>query len=56
MAFLAIGKNIYIKVLSLFRGNAADLAARFAIDIRARKSWQDSLAVIEQKVNRYCAL
>jgi len=37
-------------------GNAADLAASFGIDIRARKFWQDSLAVIEKKVDRYCEL
>jgi len=37
-------------------GNAADLAARFGIDIRARKFWQDSLSVIEKKVDRYCEL
>jgi len=37
-------------------GNAADLAASFGIDIRARKFWQDSLSVIEKKVDRYCEL
>lgn len=37
-------------------GNAADLAASFGIDIRTRKFWQDSLAVIEKKVDRYCEL
>lgn len=35
---------------------AADLAARFGIDIRQRKFWEDSLAVIEERIERYCAL
>jgi pepF/M3 family oligoendopeptidase len=37
-------------------GTAADLAARFGIDIRSRKFWEDSLAVIGQHIDRYCAL
>jgi len=37
-------------------GTAADLAARFGIDIRSRKFWEDSLAVIGQKIDRYCEL
>jgi pepF/M3 family oligoendopeptidase len=37
-------------------GTAADLAARFGIDIRSRKFWEDSLAVIGQKIERYCKL
>jgi len=36
--------------------SAADLAARFGIDIRSRKFWEDSLAVIGKKIDRYCAL
>ncbi len=36
--------------------NAADLAARFGIDIRQRQFWADSLAVISQRIERYCAL
>jgi pepF/M3 family oligoendopeptidase len=35
---------------------AAELAARFGIDIREKKFWEDSLAVIGQRVERYCAL
>ena len=35
---------------------AAELAARFGIDLRSRKFWEDSLAVIERKIERYCAL
>jgi pepF/M3 family oligoendopeptidase len=37
-------------------GRAGDLAARFGIDIREKKFWEDSLAVIGQRVERYCAL
>jgi oligoendopeptidase F len=37
-------------------GTAADLAARFGIDIRSKKFWQDSLAVIGQKIDQYCEL
>jgi pepF/M3 family oligoendopeptidase len=37
-------------------GTASDLAARFGIDIRSRKFWEDSLAVIGQKIERYCKL
>ncbi len=37
-------------------GAAADLAARFGIDIRQRKFWADSLAVIGQRIERYCQL
>lgn len=37
-------------------GTAADLAARFGIDIRGRQFWADSLAVIGARIERYCAL
>lgn len=37
-------------------GTAADLAARFGIDIRQRQFWADSLAVIGGRIERYCAL
>lgn len=37
-------------------GTAADLAARFGIDIRQRQFWADSLAVIARRIERYCAL
>ena len=36
--------------------NAADLAARFGIDLRSRKFWEDSLAIIEKQVDRFCTL
>lgn len=35
---------------------AADLAGRFGIDIRSEKFWEDSLAVIARRIERYCAL
>jgi oligoendopeptidase F len=36
--------------------SAADLAARFGINIRTRKFWEDSLAIIGRRVDRYCEL
>ena len=36
--------------------SAADLAARFGIDIRQKKFWEDSLKVIAKKIDKYCAL
>ena len=35
---------------------AADLAARFGIDIRTKAFWQDSIKIIEKRVERYCVL
>jgi pepF/M3 family oligoendopeptidase len=35
---------------------ATELAARFGIDIRTRKFWDDSLAIIGKRVDRYCEL
>ena len=47
----------YIDLLaSTGEGRAADLASRFGIDIRSRKFWEDSLAVIGEKIDRYCRL
>jgi oligoendopeptidase F len=37
-------------------GSAADLAARFGIDIRSKKFWEGSLKVVEGKIDRYCRL
>ena len=34
--------------------NAADLAKRFGIDIRKRKFWEDSLAMIGRQVDQFC--
>jgi oligoendopeptidase F len=36
--------------------SAADLAARFGIDIRLHKFWEDSLGVIARRIERYCEL
>ena len=36
--------------------SAADLALRFGIDIRKKKFWADSLAIIGKRVDRYCEL
>ncbi len=47
----------YINLLaSTGEDRAAELAARFGIDIRDRKFWADSLAVISEKIDRYCEL
>lgn len=47
----------YVNLLaSTGEGTAAELAARFGIDIRRRKFWEDSLAVIGQRIERYCEL
>jgi pepF/M3 family oligoendopeptidase len=35
---------------------AADLADRFGINIRTRKFWDDSIAIIAKSVDRYCEL
>ncbi len=37
-------------------GTAAELAARFGLDIRQRAFWEGSLKVIEQRIERYRAL
>jgi oligoendopeptidase F len=47
----------YVDMLaSTGEGMAADLAARFGIDIRQRKFWEDSLGVIAARIERYCVL
>lgn len=38
------------------QATAADLAGRFGIDLRGRRFWEDSLAVIQQRIDRYCEL
>jgi pepF/M3 family oligoendopeptidase len=37
-------------------GNAAELAGRFHIDLREPSFWEDSLRVIEKRIDRYVAL
>ncbi|HKI54021.1 MAG TPA: M3 family oligoendopeptidase [Anaerolineales bacterium] len=49
--------NDYKKLLaSTGEATAADLAATFGIDIRTKKFWEDSLAIIGKHVDRYCEL
>ncbi len=48
--------NYMALLASTGEGTAADLAARFGMDIRQRRFWEDSLAVIGQRIERYCAL
>ncbi len=44
----------YMNLLaSTGEGNAADLAARFGIDIRSKQFWADSLAIIGKQIERY---
>lgn len=52
-AFVSEYKNL---LASTGEATAADLAARFGIDIRKRKFWEDSLAIIGRRVDRYCEL
>ena len=52
-AFVEDYKNL---LASTGEARAADLAARFGIDIRSRKFWEDSLAVIGREIDRYCEL
>jgi oligoendopeptidase F len=37
-------------------GQAADLAGRFGIDIRGKKFWEEGLAVIARRIDRYCEI
>jgi oligoendopeptidase F len=47
----------YKKLLaSTGEASAADLAKRFGIDIRKRKFWEDSLAIIGRRIDRFCEL
>lgn len=47
----------YMNLLaSTGEGSAAELAARFGIDIRKKAFWQDSLKVIEARIERYCQI
>jgi len=47
----------YVQLLaSAGEANAADLAARFGIDLRGRKFWEDSLALVGKHIDHFCAL
>jgi pepF/M3 family oligoendopeptidase len=52
-AFVEDYKNL---LASTGEETAAKLAKRFGIDITRRKFWDDSLAIIGQRVDRYCEL
>jgi pepF/M3 family oligoendopeptidase len=52
-AFVEDYKNL---LASTGEETAAKLAKRFGIDITRRKFWDDSLAIIGQRVDRYCDL
>ncbi|MBI5933200.1 MAG: M3 family oligoendopeptidase [Chloroflexi bacterium] len=52
-AFIPDYKNL---LASTGEASAADLAQRFGIDIRKKKFWADSLAIIAKRVDRYCEL
>ncbi|HXF85848.1 MAG TPA: M3 family oligoendopeptidase [Anaerolineales bacterium] len=52
-SFVADYKNL---LASTGEDTAARLAKRFGIDITKRKFWEDSLAIIGKRVDRYCDL
>jgi pepF/M3 family oligoendopeptidase len=52
-SFIADYENL---LASTGEAPAADLAARFGIDIRSKSFWQDSLKIIKKRVDRYCQL
>ncbi len=52
-AFVADYKQL---LASTGEASAADLAKRFGIDIRKRKFWEDSLAIIGRRIERFCQL
>jgi len=51
--FVPAYKNL---LASTGEARAAELADKFGIDIRTKKFWADSLAIIETQVDRYCQL
>ncbi len=47
----------YKKLLrSTGEGKVADLAARFDIDVRSVDFWKSSLAIIEERIDKYCSM
>ncbi len=52
-AFVADYKDL---LASTGEASAADLAKRFGIDIRKRKFWEDSLAIIGRRIDRFCEI
>ena len=52
-AFVDDYKNL---LASTGEASAAKLAKRFGIDIRERKFWEDSLAIVGKRIDRFCEL
>ncbi len=52
----AFVKDYMDLLASTGEASAADVAARFGIDIRTKAFWQDSLKIIEKRVERYCEI
>ncbi len=52
-AFVADYKDL---LASTGEASAADLAQRFGINIRKRKFWEDSLAIVGKRIERFCEL
>ena len=52
-AFVADYKYL---LASTGEASAADLAKRFGIDIRKRKFWEDSLAIVGRRIDRFCEI
>jgi oligoendopeptidase F len=54
------GKDFVPRYNALLRstgsGKVADLAGRLGIDVRSPQFWNGSLAIIAERVDRYCAL
>jgi oligoendopeptidase F len=52
-AFVEDYKNL---LASTGEANATDLAKRFGINIRTKKFWEDSIAIIGKRIERYCEI
>lgn len=52
-SFVADYKDL---LASTGEASAADLAKRFGIDIRKRKFWEDSIAIVGRRIERFCKL
>ena len=52
-AFVEDYKNL---LAATGEASAVDLAARFGINIRTKKFWEDSLAIIGKRIERYCEI
>ncbi len=52
----AFVKDYMDLLASTGEASAADVASRFGIDIRNKTFWQNSIKVIEKRVERYCEL